>query len=116
MDAAVIALGLPLLLLWSWPAIAIPTLPAIDRIVIAQAKVDGLNAIVRKQECGPGDLARVSIDHAGATDINIGVAAATLASVDVQRVVASGEARTKAVEALAADSVPPGGMEDGACV
>ena len=52
-DAAGVVLALPLMLMWSLRAIPVASIPAIDRISVAEVNVNGVSAVVRQKQCGP---------------------------------------------------------------
>ena len=99
-DVLAVLLALPLLLLLSWPAVAAPRIPAIDRVSIAQLDVRDTAADIQQPVCGRANSAQVSVPQASVTNLRVTLEGSNLKTLDVERVAVAGEVRTQSLAAL----------------
>jgi hypothetical protein len=99
-DAPVVLLALLLLVLRNWPAIAIPQVPAIGQVNVAQVDAQDIAATVHQTTCGASSVIHVSVPQAAVAGLFAGLNGSALKSIDIARASANGTVQTGGLDAL----------------
>jgi hypothetical protein len=99
-DIPAVLLALLLLVLWNWPVLATPQIPAINQVTVAQVDVKDVAANVHQSTCGPPSVIHVAVPQAGVTNLQVALNGSALKSIDIQRASANGNVQTAALDVL----------------
>jgi len=93
-DVPSVLLALLLLLLMNWPAVSIPSIPAINQVNVAQIGVHDIAAAVHQNVCGAASVIHVSVPQAAVSDLRVSLDGSALKTIDIQQASASGQVQT----------------------
>jgi len=99
-DVPAVLLALLLIVLWNWPAIATPQIPAINQVTVVQVDVEDIAATVHQPACGASGVVHVAVFQAGVANLRVALNGSSLKSVDIQRAFANGNVQTGALADL----------------
>jgi hypothetical protein len=99
-DVSVVLLALLLLVLRNWPAIAIPQVPAINQVAVAQADAQDITATVHQTTCGASGVIHVAVPQAAVAGLVAGLNGSALKRIDIARASANGTVQTGGLDAL----------------